>query len=80
MNSARNCSKRKQALDRDRPSSENSVRDSDGANGRLHRRDAASVSGQANRGKKGIPAGGSQGGESARQQRHPHLQATSGSI
>ena len=35
---------------------------------------------QANRGKKGIPPGGSQGGESARRQRHPHLQATSGSI
>jgi small-conductance mechanosensitive channel len=35
---------------------------------------------QANRGKKGISPGGSQGGESARRQRHPHLQATSGSI
>ena len=52
MNNARNCSERKRlSMVIDQP--ENSVGNSDGANGRLHRRDAASVSGRSKSEQKG---------------------------
>ena len=43
----------------------------------LRRRNAAALSGEANRGKKAISARIVERGESARQQHHSHLQATS---
>ena len=58
--------KKKQALDRDRPGVKTDLRNSDSANGRLHCRNAAPLSGETNRRKKGISARGRKGGESAR--------------